>query len=248
MAHNHPLSDRVALVTGASRGLGRAIAAVLAQAGAAGAGLDVVPGEAPPGWMAIEADVRDPAALERAVAAVTARFGRLDVVVANAGVVPPWRETEALDFEEWDRVFAINARGVATTIAASVPALRRAGTASVIAMASVNGRRGHPRQCLYTATKHAVVGIVRATALDLGRYGIRVNGIAPGPVATGALLQRMRERAGGAAGAAMAQAAAETALGRVASEQEVASLALYLAGDGSAGITGQILAVDAGLF
>jgi NAD(P)-dependent dehydrogenase (short-subunit alcohol dehydrogenase family) len=289
------LAGRVALVTGGANGLGAAIAATLAAAGAAGVVLDRdTTGAAPPaGWFAQAADVTDEDALRAAVAACVARFGRLDVVVANAGVVPPWRETEAIDAAEWDRVSAVNVRGVATTIAAATPALRAAAGAppaagippvaghapaagapatagappvagqtqapraaaprcapSVIALASVNARKAHPRQALYTATKHAVVGVVRATALDLGRHGIRVNAVAPGSIATDALLERMDRRAAGGGAAreeALAAAAAETALQRIATAAEVADAVLFLASDLASGITGQVLAVDAGV-
>jgi NAD(P)-dependent dehydrogenase (short-subunit alcohol dehydrogenase family) len=284
------LSGRVALVTGGANGLGAAIAQTLAAAGARGIALDRdVTGATPPaGWIAHAADVTDAQALRAAVAACVERFGRLDVVVANAGVVPPWRETAALDAAEWDRVSAVNVRGVADTIAAATPALKlaaanppaagnppRAGaapgpgdtgraavrgagapafaprpTASVIAIASINARKAHPRQALYTATKHAVVGVVRATAADLGRDGVRVNAVAPGAIATDALIGRMEARAaegGLAADAALSAAAHETALGRIATAEEVASAVLFLASDLASGITGQVLAVDAGI-
>ena len=232
------LGGRRALVTGGSRGLGRAIVEALAAAGATGVSLDTAPGEPPDGWRSHLVDVADVRALQAAIR----EADELDVVVANAGVVPPWRETEQLDFGEWDRVFAVNVRGVAATISAAVPALRRSGSSSVIAMASINARRGHPRQCLYTASKHAVVGIVRAAAQDLGRHGVRVNAIAPGPVATDALVERVRAR-----GDAVETMGADAALGRLATEGEVATLAVFLASDRSAGMSGQVLAVDAGL-
>ncbi|MBB4661340.1 SDR family NAD(P)-dependent oxidoreductase [Conexibacter arvalis] len=273
------LHGRVALVTGGANGLGATIARTLAAAGARGVALDRdVAGATPPdGWVAHAADVTDEQALRAAVAACVERFGRLDVVVANAGVVPPWRETAAIEADEWDRVSAVNVRGVATTIAAAVPALKAAAaappaaaapgppaaqglaaaappaaraTASVIALASINARKAHPRQALYSATKHAVVGIVRATALDLGRDGIRVNAVAPGAIATDALLDRMARRAaagGLAADEALAAAAGETALGRIATAEEVADAVLFLASDLASGITGQVLAVDAGV-
>ena len=103
---------------------------------------------------------------------------------------------------------------------------------------------------LYTATKHAALGIVRAAALDLGRYGIRVNGLAPGPIATDALMQRIRTRAaqGGASEEdALHALSAETALGRMATAEEVAKTALFLASDLSSGITGRLFPIDAGL-
>lgn len=244
------LRDRVALVTGAANGLGATIAATLAAAGARGVALDREPVADPPAdWLGLAADVTDPAALRAAVATAVERFGRLDVVVANAGVVPPWRATAELDAAEWDRVSAVNVRGVADTIAAAAPRLT-SGVGAVVALASINARKAHPRQALYSATKHAVVGVVRATALDLGRDGIRVNAVAPGAIATDALLGRMARRAadGGLAQAdALAAAAEETALGRIATAAEVAQTVLFLASDLASGVTGQVVAVDAGI-
>jgi NAD(P)-dependent dehydrogenase (short-subunit alcohol dehydrogenase family) len=116
-------------------------------------------------------------------------------------------------------------------------------------MGSINSVRGHGRQCLYTASKHAVLGVVRATALDLGRFNIRVNAVGPGPVATDALLGRMRVRAdgGGLSVEAALEAAADTALGRMVTAREVATAVLFLASDLSAGMTGHLLPVDGGL-
>ncbi|MDO8185262.1 SDR family oxidoreductase [Conexibacter sp. JD483] len=270
------LRDRVALVTGAANGLGATIAATLAAAGARGVALDREPVAEPPAdWLGLAADVTDPAALRAALTTTVERFGRLDVVVANAGVVPPWRATAELDAAEWDRVSSVNVRGVADTIAAAAPALAKAartplpgaaaalvragergaptpprGGASVIAIASINARKAHPRQALYSATKHAVVGVVRATALDLGADGIRVNAVAPGAIATDALLGRMARRAaagGLAADDALAAAAQETALGRIATAEEVAQTVLFLASDLASGVTGQVIPVDAGI-
>jgi len=247
------LADRVALVTGGCRGLGQAIVAAFAAEGARGAAVDLaveVAAAAPPaGFTALSADVTDEASLAAAFAATAARFGRLDIVVANAGLVPPWRETGGLDLAEWDRVLAVNVRGVAATLKHAVPALKLQGGA-IIAMASINAETAHPRQMLYTASKHAVLGVVRAAALDLGRYGIRVNALAPGPIATDALRGRVRLRAseGGPAEAeALRLLAAETALGRIATADEVARTAVFLASDMASGITGQLIRIDAGL-
>ena len=247
------LADRVTLVTGGCRGLGQAIVGAFAAEGARGAALDLaaeVAAAAPPaGFIALAADVTDEASLAAAFGATVARFGRLDIVVANAGLVPPWRETEALDLAEWDRVLAVNVRGVAATLKHAVPALKQRG-GSIIAMASINAETAHPRQMLYTASKHAVLALVRAAALDLGRYGIRVNALAPGPVGTAALLQRIRHRtaAGGPVEAeALRLLGAETALGRIATANEVARTAVFLASDMAGGITGQLIRIDAGL-
>ena len=245
------LEGRVALVTGSAAGLGRRIARMFAEAGASGVGFDIVDGAGalPAGWRFVRGDVTDEAGVAAAYDSIHEEHGRLDVVVANAGVVPPWSETGAIDLEEWDRVFAVNVRGVVATIKHAVPLMRDTG-GSIIAMGSLNSRRAHPQQCAYTASKHAVLGIVRSTALDLGRFGIRVNALGPGPVATDALRERVRRRAGAggpAEGEALAALAADTALGRLATEDDVARAALFLASDLSSGISGQILPVDVGL-
>lgn len=126
----------------------------------------------------------------------------------------------------------------------------KASGGSIVVMGSLNSRRAHPSQCLYTASKHAVLGVVRSTALDLGRFDIRVNALGPGPIATDALIERINTRAG-AGGPAEEQAlqeyAAATALGHIASEDDVARATLFLASTQSSGITGQILPVDAGM-
>jgi NAD(P)-dependent dehydrogenase (short-subunit alcohol dehydrogenase family) len=233
------LEDKVALVTGAAAGIGRTIVRHLADAGAVGLGFDIAARgmDLPNGWITRPGDVCSEDDVGDAVEAVRNEFGRLDVVVANAGVVPPWRETEAIDLDEWDRVFAVNVRGVATG-------------GSIVVLGSLNSHRAHPRQCLYTASKHAVLGITRSVALDLGRFDIRVNALGPGPIATEALLERIDARAnsgGPAATEALQQYAAETALGRLATEDDVARAALFLASAHSSGISGQILPVDAGL-
>ena len=120
---------------------------------------------------------------------------------------------------------------------------------SIIAMASSNAIAAHPKQMAYTASKHAVLGITRAAARDLGRFAIRVNALAPGPIGTEALLRRLVERevAGGLADEDALRRYAETPLGRMATEADVAGAAVFLASPLSAGITGQLLPIDAGL-
>ncbi len=245
------LENKVALVTGAATGLGRTIATHFAAAGAVGCGLDVAAQcpELPVGWLAVRGDVASERDIERALAGIEDAFGRLDIVVANAGIVPPWHATADIDMDEWERVFAVNVRGVAVTIKHASRMMQARG-GSIIAMGSLNSRRAHPEQCAYTASKHAVLGIVRSAALDLGRFQIRVNALGPGPVATDALRARVRSRAadgGPEEERALGELAADAALGRLASEDDVASAALFLASDLSAGISGKLLPVDAGM-
>ncbi len=278
------LSGRVAVVTGGAAGIGAAVVRVLAEAGARGAVLERVSPETfevPDNWVALGADVREASSIESAFAQVRETFDRLDVVVANAGLVPPWTTTAAIDPDEWEQVFAVNTRGVMLTVRQAVrsmsssagrgagpgaePGTRsggpsgatsgarsgaKSGDRAIVAMSSLNGWRGDPNIPAYAASKHAVVGLVRSVARDVGRLGIRVNAVAPGPIATEALLGRMAARS--ASGGlpmeeALRQARMSTALGRIATADEVADAVLFLASDLSSGITGQLLAVDAGI-
>jgi NAD(P)-dependent dehydrogenase (short-subunit alcohol dehydrogenase family) len=243
------LGGKVALVTGGAQGLGRAIVEGFAAAGARGLVFDLQPAPepSPADWTFWKGDVSHEDEVARVMAQIKAEFGSLDVAVANAGVVPPWHDTDAVDLAEWDRVFAINARGVIATIKHAVPLMKQRG-GSIVAMGSTNSSIGHPRQAAYTASKHAVLGIVRAAARDVGRFGIRVNALGPGPVATEALLARIRRRAeeGGASVDETLRRYSDTALGRMPTAQDVVGAALFLASDLSSGITGQLIPVDAG--
>lgn len=240
------LAGKTAAVTGGANGLGAAIARRFAAEGARGTVLDLPSalGAVPDGWNAAGVDVRD----DVAVGETFARLGPLDVVVAAAGIVPGWREVAALDPDEWDEVFAVNVRGMMSTIRHAAPVLRDGG--AIVAIGSLNSWRGDPNIASYVASKHAVLGIVRSAALDFGRRGIRVNGLAPGPIATDALLGRMARREhelGVPVEQSLAAAAAQTALGRIATAEEVAAAALFLACGLSSGITGHLLPVDAGI-
>jgi NAD(P)-dependent dehydrogenase (short-subunit alcohol dehydrogenase family) len=250
MAKTVLLEGKVALVTGGAQGLGRAIAEGFAAAGAQGLLFDLVPGAdpLPEAWSRATGDVGNEQDVERAFARVRETFGRLDVVVANAGIVPPWRDTEAIDLAEWDRVFAVNVRGVVAAIKHAVPLMKQRG-GSILAMGSINSWAGHGKQAPYTASKHAVLGIVRAAARDVGRFGIRVNALCPGPVATEALLSRARQRAdeGGATVEETLKRYADTPLGRMPTTEDVVGAALFLASDLSSGITGHLIPVDAGV-
>ena len=244
-------AGRRALVTGGASGIGAAITGRLAAEGAAGVVLDLpsaLAEDTPSGWTAIGVDVRDEAAVESAFASVAASLGGVDIVIAAAGIVPVWRAVEQLDLDEWDEVFGVNVRGVAATIKHAVPCMRHGG--AIVAIASLNSWRGDPNLTSYVASKHAVLGIVRAAALDLGLRGIRVNAVAPGPIATEALLGRLqrRQRDGGLTVAAALEAAAQqTALGRIATMDDVTSAVLFLASDLAAGVTGHLLPVDCGI-
>jgi NAD(P)-dependent dehydrogenase (short-subunit alcohol dehydrogenase family) len=251
MTKDDSLKGRVAVVTGAARGLGRAIANRLETAGATIVAVDLPEAfaDVPASWQIVPVDLADDAAAG-ALSDLAAQLGSVDIVVANAGVVPPWRGVAELNMAEWDRVMRINVWGVAATIGAFAAALERSGRGSVVAMASINGYKAHPKQVLYSASKHAVIGVVRAAALDLGSRRIRVNALAPGPIMTEALLSRIeaRHKAGGPTSAvALQELANGSALGRLATPEDVAHVAHFLASDASAGMTGVVVPVEAGL-
>ena len=245
------LSNKIAVVTGGAGGLGLAIVKSLGAEGAAGLSIDTrpAPADLPAGWHHRQCDVTSEAELGAAMQWAGGEFGQLDVAVANAGIVPPWRETAEIYLDDWDATFAVNVRGVMATIKHAIPLMKEGG-GSIIAMGSLNSWQGHARQAAYVASKHAVHGLVRSAALDLGRFGIRVNALAPGPVATDALLARLASRAGSEGDdpdEKLREYAAATAMGRLATTDDVARAALYLASDMSSGVTGQLLPVDAGV-
>lgn len=253
MQNLQDLSGRHAVITGGAQGLGHAVALTLASAGARITIIDIPPALStatlPSDWNIAELDLGHHDSLGQ-MRRLAGDLGVVDIVVANAGVVPPWRGVAELDAAEWERVMAVNTWGVAATLGGFTPALAQSGQGSIVVMASINSYRAHPRQVLYTASKHAVIGIMRAAALDLGSQGIRVNALAPGPIATPALQQRIDVRhadGGPDAHTAFAALNADTALGQIASPQQVANAALWLASDASSGITGIVLPVEAGL-
>jgi NAD(P)-dependent dehydrogenase (short-subunit alcohol dehydrogenase family) len=245
------LAGKRAVVTGGANGMGAQIVQAFATQGVSkGVILDLPQtlGQQalPERWLEAPVDLRDDASVSAAFVEVGSFLGSIDVLVAVAGVVPLWSRIVDLDPDEWDDVFAVNARGVMRSMQEALPRMGEGG--SIIVIASQNAWRGNPNLASYTASKHAVLGLVRSAALELGPEGIRVNAIAPGSIATDAYLSRLRrrQREGGlAVEESLERDGQTTALGRLATMEEVANGAVFLASELASGVAGHLLPIGA---
>ena len=173
----------VAVVTGGASGIGAAIARRLHESGAQVAVLDLAPEGADPAHAAFAADVSDRASVDAAIAAVAERFGRIDIVINNAGIGSIGNIAANGD-DEWARVLSINVTGIARVTSAALPWLRKSPSAAVVNTSSVAATAGLPERALYSASKGAVLSLTRAMAADHLREGIRVNAVNPGTADT----------------------------------------------------------------
>lgn len=244
------LDNKRVLVSGSSQGLGRKIVEKFSENNSIGFGFDLQESNKDlKGWEFLQVNVSNELEIINGFKQIKKQIGKLEVVVANAGIVPPWRTINEIDNDEWEKVFNVNVKGVALTIKHSVELMKSSG-GSIIVMGSINSLLGHSGQSLYTASKHALLGIVKCAAIELGKYNIRVNAIGPGPIATEALLKRLKSREdnkGMSVRSALDGFANNTALGRMPTEDDVANTALYLSSNLSSSITGQIIPVCSGL-
>jgi len=248
------LQDKVALVTGAGAGIGRESAELFAREGARvvcvdqneETGEETVARIHFGGGMAhfVKADVSLEADAQRMIQAAVDEYGRLDVLFNNAGIVPNGT-VEQCDVEEWDRCMAINVRSGFLGCKHALPVMREQGGGTIICTSSVAGVVGVKNRAAYSASKMAVIGLVKSVALDYVEQNIRINAICPGTVDTPSLQARLQ--ATGDYEAARAQFVARQPMGRLGQATEIAALALYLASDESAYMTGSYLVIDGGL-
>lgn len=238
------LQGLVALVTGGASGIGAATALELNRRGAQVAILDRETSSAAPDLFTVTADVRDDVSVRDAIDQVIQKFGRLDVVVNNAGIGAQG-DVAANPDEEWLRVLDVNVMGIVRVSRAALPHLRRSRRAAIVNTSSVAAVVGLPQRALYSASKGAVLALTRAMAADHLAEGIRVNCVNPGTVDT-PWVNRLLEQADDP-DAERAALSARQPHKRLVSPAEVAQAIAYLAGPHSGSTTGFGLAVDGGM-
>ncbi|MDL2716254.1 MAG: 3-oxoacyl-ACP reductase FabG [Acidobacteriota bacterium] len=249
---------RVVIVTGGAAGIGRATALRFARGGYAVSAWDVdetgaaalVPELQKAGAPAAEGrkvDVTSAAAVDEAVAEVIARFGRIDVLVNNAGIVRDsqlvkWKDgavVSTMSDGDFDKVISVNLRGVFNCTRAVAPSMIKQGSGVVLNASSVVGLYGNFGQTNYAATKAGVISFTQTWARELGKFGIRVNAVAPGFVAT-EIIKAMPEKV-------IAGMVAKTPVGRMGKPEDIAEAYFWLASDAAAFVHGTTLSVDGGL-
>lgn len=243
------VKDRVAVITGASRGIGRSIALALAAGGAKIVAADVslegcqalVDELAAQGTegLAVQCNVTCAEDTERMIDAAMEKFGRVDILVNNAGITRDGMLMRMKD-DDWDAVLSINLKGAFLCTRAVSKVMTKQRSGRIINIASIVGQMGNAGQANYCASKAGLIGLTKSNARELARRSVTVNAVAPGFIATAmtdALPEKVRQ-----------ELAAQIPLERLGSADDIANAVLFLASDNSAYITGQVLAVNGGMY
>ncbi len=240
------LENKVAIVTGAAHGIGRAIAELFVEAGAhvlasdldEGAWSTLPSGNSGGSGRLMRGDAAMPDDIRKVVDVAAAINGRIDVLCNNAAYLGPGHAAGEATEEEWERCYRVSLLGTQRFIAAVLPYMIRQQNGSIINIASVQGLVGARNSAAYTSTKHAIVGLTRSVAYDYGPQNVRANALCPGAIQT-----RISPKPGDEL---YRRQIGKTFLGRVGTPREVAYAALFLASDAASYITGAAIAVDGG--
>lgn len=245
--------DMRVIVTAGAAGIGKAMAAAFAQAGAKVAVCDVDEAALAefraefPGHHAYACDVSEEEQVAELFEDAAAALGGLDVLINNAGIAGPTARVEEVTLADWRRTLAINLDGQFLCARASVPLLRKAGGGTIVNLSSAAGRFGFARRSPYSTSKWGVIGFTKSLAIELGPDNIRVNAILPGAV-DGPRIRRVIAAKAEAMGVPIdemtARYAAKASLGRLIDADDIARMAVFLAGPGGRNISGQALSVD----
>lgn len=243
------IAGQVALVTGASRGIGRGLAASLARSGARLAAAARTPTECAPlvdelraaghEAVAVELDLTDRSSIEGGVAATVDHFGRIDILVNNAGLGTNHDALDATE-AEWDELFAVNVRGLFFACQSAGRRMVDQGYGRIVNMASQAGLVGIPRHAAYSASKAAVIGLTRVLALEWAPHGVTVNALAPTWVYTPGTAERLDDPD------FLASVLARIPVGRVGTIDDIAAAVRYLASPAAGMVTGSVLVIDGG--
>ena len=233
---------KTAVVTGGGSGIGLAIAERLLADGHQVATLDLNPGGKGLGPLTLEADVTDRAQVDRALAAVSERFGPVAILV-NAAGLDGFKRFADLTFEAWQRVIDVNLNGTFHCIQAVLPGMLGASWGRIVNISSSSAHSGQPYMAHYVAAKSAVNGLTKALALELGPAGITVNAVPPGFIDT-PMLRRAEER--GRVGGPISKHIEQTPVRRIGRPEDIAAACAFLVSEEAGYITGQILGVNGG--
>jgi len=246
------LAGKSAVITGAAKGIGRATAEVFATEGARlvatdidAAGLDRLRADLDSRGaecVTVVGDVSKSADAQRMIAAAVEHFGRIDILVANAGVIPLGAITESTA-DDWDSVMAVDGRGMFLTCKYAIEAMLESGGGSIVCLSSISGMAGQSRQSTYGPAKFVASGLTMHLAVEWAHQGIRVNAVAPGTIRTEAV-RALPEQPGGTE--YIEEIRKQHPMGRLGEPQEVARAIAFLASDEASFITGAILPVDGG--